>query len=218
MAWRVANRWWFLLPHIALSPVRPDWRAEKHPPAVDVAGFDRRGLKIFVRGTVFHQERPFVARVKNLKNAEEAENDSCNPPESNVLAQKKPLAVANDLADTNGFRVDEGIRTPDFWNHNPEAEDPNLLPDKPLTETANPSGTTKGTKPIEPAALMASDAALADLVENASNDLESILTPDTHLVVKHWPNLPEDAQRAILAIVRMAGGQSEVKTERKRPK
>ncbi len=90
---------------------------EERAEAINAIDFDKGHQEGTTRGTTetaFDGKMgPFVARVKNLKNAEEAENDSCNPLKSNVLAQKKPLA------DTNGFRVDEGIRTPDFWNHNP---------------------------------------------------------------------------------------------------
>ena len=45
---------------------------------------------------------------------------------------------------------------------------------------------------------------------NESEDaLESTLPSDIRFVVNQWPNLPEATQRAILAIVRAAGGQAD---------
>jgi hypothetical protein len=75
-----------------------------------------------------------------------------------------------------------------------------------LTTTQDPRGTTKGTKPDEP---IAPDATLADLVGDGTAALDSILPPDIRFVVNNWPDLPEDTQRAILAIVRAAGSQAD---------
>jgi hypothetical protein len=97
-----------------------------------------------------------------------------------------------------------------------ESHNSQTVNNQPLTTIENSSSSASGSAPDEPVSQIASDAVLADLIGDGTAALDSILTPDIRFVVNQWPNLPEDTQWAILAIVRAAGSQSD-RNEQKRP-
>jgi Phage integrase family len=133
----------------------------------------------------------------------------CNPLKSHELAQKKPAASTTGRVDRGGLEPP----TPGFSVC--DLEDV-TLDSQPLTQTQNSSSSASGSALDEPASQIASDAILADLIGDGTAALDSILTPDIRFVVNQWPDLPEDTQRAILAIVRAAISQAG-RNEQNRP-
>ena len=138
-----------------------------------------------------------------MSNRKEGENDSRNPLKNKVVAQKKPVAITTGI---KSGRKDLNLRPSDPQS---KGEKSQSVDSQPLTTKQNSRGTTEGTKPDEPVSQIASDSVLADLIGDGTEALESILTPDIRFVVNQWPDLPEDTQRAILAIVRAANSQAD---------
>ena len=126
------------------------------------------------------------------------------------MAQKKPLVK------TSGLSRPGGIRTPNQGIMSPLDEICKYQQNQPLTQTQNSSSSASGSAPNEPVSQIASDSVLADLVGDGTSALDSTLPPDIRFMVKQWPTLSEDTQRAVLAIVRAADSQAD-SSEQNRP-